>query len=109
MQSYARAAEFPQPVFILHGKCVVHAKISALNLFATVNNNGDAMVASWFLQRFIDVLKAFIPGLFDKSTFVGKMINLLMNESDLIVRNQPLIQELMDEMIDGGEVVTTDP
>lgn len=54
-------------------------------------------------------MKAFIPGLFDKTSFTGKMINLLMNESDLIVRNQALIQELMDEMVDGGEVVTTDP
>lgn len=54
-------------------------------------------------------MKAFIPGLFDTKSLHGKLLNILLNETDLVLKNQILIQELLEEMVDNGEIVTTDP
>lgn len=54
-------------------------------------------------------MKAFIPGLFDTKSLHGKLLSILLNETDLVLKNQVLIQELLEEMVDNGEVVTTDP
>lgn len=61
------------------------------------------------MKQLVNVMKAFIPGLFDTKSLHGKLLSILLNETDLVLKNQVLIQELLEEMVDNGEVVTTDP
>lgn len=63
-------------------------------MFAAVNHNGDAMAAAYFLHNCVNVMKSFI-----REDLTTKDI----------IKNQILIQELFEEMIDNGDIVTTDP
>ena len=94
MQSHVMGADIAQPVLKIGSNVYVYHKEQDIHMFAAVNHNGDAMAAAYFLHNCVNVMKSFI-----REDLTTKDI----------IKNQILIQELFEEMIDNGDIVTTDP
>lgn len=78
----------------------VYHKEDNVHIFAGVTSQGDAMAASYFLHKCVNVLNTFLVQ--------GSIFRDTLETKD-IIREAIMIQEILDEMVDNGDIVTTDP
>ncbi|KAH0572605.1 Adaptor complexes medium subunit family protein [Spironucleus salmonicida] len=95
LRSYVLAGNVQEPVFTTGSRVYAYKKQQLFHFFASISAESDCMAAVYFLQKIWEVMISF---------YGGEQLTV-----EDITTTQIFFQEMLDEMVDNGEIVTTDP
>ncbi|ESU36150.1 Clathrin associated adaptor complex, mu2 subunit, C-terminal domain protein [Giardia duodenalis] len=94
LRTHVLGGSISQPILRIPPHIYAYKRCDALHFFCTISAKTDTMSAITFLDRFYKAMGAFLK----EKELAGNLRKFI-----------PLIHELLDEMIDNGDVQTTDP